>query len=172
MGMGDRDYTLNTLRIKTTLNGLPRVDTIEPRMLLADYLREHVGLKGTKVSCDTQICGTCTILLEGKPVSSCTTLAAEADGRSVETIEGLAPPNGLHPIQEAFVQYSALQCGYCTPGMIMTAYALLSNQSDISEAAIRHYFQGNICRCGTYGAIIEAILSVRPSQGDSGKSSE
>jgi aerobic-type carbon monoxide dehydrogenase small subunit (CoxS/CutS family) len=117
-----------------------------------------LGLVGTKLSCDTQVCGACTVLLDGRPVSSCTTLALEADDRPVETIEGLADGTKLHPLQEAFIDRFAFQCGYCTPGMIVSAKALLDARPDPRPAEIRHWMEGNICRCTGYQTIVDAVL--------------
>ena len=143
--------------IAITLNGTERRIAAEDQVLLIELVRD-LGLVGTKLSCDTQVCGACTVLLDGRPVSSCTTLAIEADGRRVETIEGLATGNTLHPIQQAFVDRFAFQCGYCTPGMIMAAKALLAEQPRPDAATVRHWMEGNICRCTGYGTIVEAVL--------------
>jgi carbon-monoxide dehydrogenase small subunit/glyceraldehyde dehydrogenase small subunit len=139
------------------LNGTVRRIEVEDQVLLIEMVRS-LGLVGTKLSCDTQVCGACTVLLDGRPVSSCTTLAIEADGRALETIEGLANGNTLHPIQQAFIDRFAFQCGYCTPGMIMAAKALLDERPDPDAAAVRHWMEGNICRCTGYGTIVEAVL--------------
>jgi carbon-monoxide dehydrogenase small subunit len=143
--------------IAFTLNGTERRIDAEDQVLLIELVRD-LGLVGTKLSCDTQVCGACTVLLDGRPVSSCTTLAIEADGRRVETIEGLASGNTLHPIQQAFIDRFAFQCGYCTPGMIMAAKALLAETPHPDAAAVRHWMEGNICRCTGYGSIVEAVL--------------
>ena len=140
-----------------TLNGTARRLEVEDQVLLIDLIR-GLGLIGTKLSCDTQVCGACTVLLAGRPVSSCTTLAIEADGRTVETIEGLATGTTLHPIQQAFIDRFAFQCGYCTPGMIMAAKALLDEQPAPDGATVRRWMEGNICRCTGYGTIVEAVL--------------
>jgi aerobic carbon-monoxide dehydrogenase small subunit len=139
------------------LNGTDRRIEVEDQVLLIELVRS-LGLVGTKLSCDTQVCGACTVLLDGRPVSSCTTLAIEADGRAVETIEGLANGTRLHPLQQAFIDRFAFQCGYCTPGMIMAAKALLDERPDPDAAAVRHWMEGNICRCSGYGTIVEAVL--------------
>ncbi|HEY8732312.1 MAG TPA: (2Fe-2S)-binding protein [Candidatus Limnocylindria bacterium] len=139
------------------LNGTERRIDVEDQVLLIELVR-GLGLVGTKLSCDTQVCGACTVLLDGRPVSSCTTLAIEADGRTIETIEGLADGTTLHPIQQAFIDRFAFQCGYCTPGMIMAAKALLDEKPDPDAAAVRHWMEGNICRCTGYGTIVEAVL--------------
>ena len=143
--------------IATNLNGIERQLEVEDQVLLIELVR-GLGFVGTKLSCDTQVCGACTVLLDGRPVSSCTTLAIEADGRKVETIEGLANGNTLHPLQQAFIDRFAFQCGYCTPGMIMAAKALLDERPAPDAATVRHWMEGNICRCTGYGAIVEAVL--------------
>jgi carbon-monoxide dehydrogenase small subunit len=147
------------------LNGVDRRVEVEDQILLIELVRS-LGLVGTKLSCDMQVCGACTVLLDGRPVSSCTTLAIEADGRAVETIEGLAAPGAgapsteapkLHPLQQAFIDRFAFQCGYCTPGMIVAAKALLEERPRPTPAEIRHWMEGNICRCTGYDTIVEAI---------------
>ncbi len=143
--------------IAVKLNGIERHIEVEDQALLIELVR-GLGLIGTKLSCDTQVCGACTVLLDGRPVSSCTTLAIEGDGRSVETIEGLAAGTKLHPLQQAFIDRFAFQCGYCTPGMIMAAKALLDERPAPDAAAVRHWMEGNICRCTGYGTIVEAVL--------------
>ena len=148
--------------IALTLNGTDRRIDVEDQVLLIELVR-GLGLIGTKLSCDTQVCGACTVLLDGRPVSSCTTLAVEADGRRVETIEGLATGTTLHPLQQAFIDRFAFQCGYCTPGMIMAAKALLDERPDPDAATVRHWMEGNICRCTGYGTIVEAVLDAAHS---------
>ena len=143
--------------IRLQLNGGDRRLEVEDQLLLIDLVRS-LGLVGTKLSCDTQVCGACTVLLDGRPVSSCTTLAIEADGKPVETIEGLAHGTKLHPLQEAFIDRFAFQCGYCTPGMIVSAKALLDARPDPKPAEIRHWMEGNICRCTGYQTIVDAVL--------------
>ena len=143
--------------IALRLNGIDRRLEVEDQTLLIELVR-GLGLVGTKLSCDTQVCGACTVLLDGRPVSSCTTLAIEADGREVETIEGLADGTKLHPLQEAFIDRFAFQCGYCTPGMIVSAKALLEARPDPDAAAVRHWMEGNICRCTGYQTIVDAVL--------------
>ena len=143
--------------IALTLNGTERRIEVEDQVLLIELVRD-LGLVGTKLSCDTQVCGACTIVLAGRPVSSCTTLAIEADGRTVETIEGLANGTVLHPIQQAFVDRFAFQCGYCTPGMIMSAKALLDEHASPDAEDVRHWLDGNLCRCTGYETIVEAVL--------------
>jgi len=139
------------------LNGVDRRLEVEDQTLLIELVR-GLGLVGTKLSCDTQVCGACTVLLDGRPVSACTTLSIEADGKRVETIEGLADGTKLHPLQEAFIDRFAFQCGYCTPGMIVSAKALLEARPDPDAAAVRHWMEGNICRCTGYQTIVDAVL--------------
>jgi aerobic-type carbon monoxide dehydrogenase small subunit (CoxS/CutS family) len=143
--------------IELTLNGGDRRVEVEDQTLLIELVR-GLGLVGTKLSCDMQVCGACTVLLDGRPVSSCTTLAIEADGKAVETIEGLADGTKLHPLQEAFIERFALQCGYCTPGMIVSAKALLAERPKPDAAEVRHWMDGNICRCTGYQTIVDAVL--------------
>ena len=139
------------------LNGGERSARIEDQVLLIDLVR-GMGFVGAKVSCDMEVCGTCTMLLDGRPVSACTTLALEADGREVVTIEGLADGNTLHPLQQAFIDNFAFQCGYCTPGMIVAAKALLEERPAPKADDVRHWMEGNICRCTGYQTIVEAVL--------------
>ena len=133
---------------------------LDSRMTLLDALREHLGLTGTKKGCDQGACGACTVLLDGKRVLSCLTLAAQCDGREVRTIEGVASDGRLHPVQEAFVRYDGFQCGYCTPGQIMSAIALLDEGRAGSDEEIREFMSGNLCRCGAYPNIVAAIREV------------
>ncbi|MBI2203913.1 MAG: (2Fe-2S)-binding protein [Candidatus Rokubacteria bacterium] len=149
------------VRVPFTVNGRAVDVEIDTGDFLLDVLRERLGLTGTKRSCDTQVCGACTVLLDGQPVSSCTVLAWEARGRTVETIEGLARDGRLHPVQEAFLEASAFQCGYCTPGMIMTVKALLDEQADASTDTVRAWLRGNICRCTGYVSILAAVRSAQ-----------
>jgi carbon-monoxide dehydrogenase small subunit len=143
--------------VAITVNGTRREVELEPRTLLVDFLRDHLGLTGTKIGCDTSQCGSCTVHLDGKAVKSCTVLAVQAQGSSVTTIEGLTANGGLHPVQEAFWEQHGLQCGFCTPGMIMTAAALLAREPDPSDDEIRHELEGNLCRCTGYHNIVRAI---------------
>ena len=145
------------LPINLTVNGAPRTQEVEPRLLLVHYLREVLGLTGTHVGCDTSQCGACTVHLDGNAVKSCTMLAVQADGASVTTIEGMAPDGGLHPIQTAFWEKHGLQCGFCTPGMIMIAADLLARNADPTDTEIRHALEGNYCRCTGYQNIVAAI---------------
>jgi len=145
------------MRVTLTVNNQRREDEIEPRMLLVHYLRDVAGLTGTHVGCETSLCGACTVLLDGNAVKSCTVLAAQADGAKVTTVEGLAQDGKLHPLQEGFWEEHGLQCGYCTPGMIMASVDLLNHNANPSEAEIRHALEGNLCRCTGYQHIIKAV---------------
>jgi carbon-monoxide dehydrogenase small subunit len=138
---------------------------VEPRLLLVHALRDKLGLTGTHVGCDTSNCGACTVHLDGRAVKSCTVLAVQADGAEVTTIEGLASDGELHPVQEAFWNDHALQCGYCTPGMIMAAAALLSENPNPAEAEVRHALEGNLCRCTGYQNIVKAVLDAAKAKG-------
>jgi carbon-monoxide dehydrogenase small subunit len=146
--------------IRVTVNGQVHSLQVAPYETLIELLRDRLGLTGTKKSCDMQVCGACTVLLNGRPVSSCTMLAFEARNASLLTIEGLAQGEALHPIQEAFIEHSGFQCGFCTPGMILTARALLDENPAPTEAEIKHYMRGNICRCTGYKRILESIMAV------------
>ena len=143
--------------VTITVNGTRRRHEVEPRLLLVHYLRETLGLTGTNVGCDTSQCGACTVLVNGKAVKSCTMLAVQADGARVTTIEGLATNGKLHPVQEAFREKHGLQCGFCTPGMVLTACHLLETNPKPSEAEIRHGLEGNLCRCTGYQNIVAAV---------------
>jgi carbon-monoxide dehydrogenase small subunit len=145
--------------LTVTVNGVERSVEVEPRLLLVHFLRQTLGLTGTHVGCDTTSCGACTVLLDGIPVKSCTVLAVQADGREVGTVEGLGSGAELHPIQTAFHEQHGLQCGYCTPGMMLTATALLAENPDPSEEEIRWALSGNICRCTGYQNIVKAVRS-------------
>lgn len=145
------------MKISVTVNGKTRSHDVEPRLLLVQYLREVLNLTGTHVGCDTSSCGACTIHIDGMAVKSCTMLAVQADGSSITTIEGLANGDNLHPVQEGFKECHGLQCGFCTPGMIMTAAHLLEHNPNPSEGEIRHALEGNFCRCTGYHNIVEAI---------------
>jgi carbon-monoxide dehydrogenase small subunit len=144
-------------KINLTVDGVSYSDEVEPRTLLVHYLREHVGKVGTVVGCDTSNCGACTVDLDGQSVKSCTVLAVQADGGSVTTIEGLAQDGQLHPMQQAFHENHALQCGFCTPGMIMACRDLLKNNPNPSEDEIREGIEGNLCRCTGYQNIVRAV---------------
>jgi carbon-monoxide dehydrogenase small subunit len=153
------------MQISFVLNGKACDTTIEPRELLIDVLREKFQLTGTKRSCDVQVCGACTVLVDGLPVSSCSTLAAEVDARDVQSIEGLSQHGQLDPIQRAFVEHGAMQCGFCTPGMVLAVKSLLAQDPHPNEETIRHYLRGNICRCTGYVKIIEAINDLASRHG-------
>jgi len=144
-------------RVSISVNGTAQAHEVEPRLLLVHFLRETVGLTGTNVGCDTSQCGTCTVLMDGRAVKACTVLAVQADGSSVTTIEGLAANGRLHPLQEAFWDKHGLQCGYCTPGMILAAVDLLRQNPKPSEAEVRHGLEGNMCRCTGYQNIVAAV---------------
>ncbi len=146
-----------TIPVRLTINGSPREQTIEPRMLLVHFLRDACGLTGTHVGCETGICGACTVLVDGKAVKSCTMFAVQADGASVKTIEGLATDGRLHAVQQGFWECHGLQCGYCTPGMIMAAVQLLSANANPSRGQIADGLRGNLCRCTGYSHIIDAV---------------
>jgi carbon-monoxide dehydrogenase small subunit len=146
-----------TEQVALVVNGVARTVDVEPRRMLVQLLREDLGLTGTHVGCDTSQCGACTVLVDGAAVKSCTMLALQADGSAVTTIEGLAPDSGLHPLQQAFWEKHGLQCGFCTPGMIMVAADLLSREADPDEASVRHAIEGNFCRCTGYQNIVAAI---------------
>jgi carbon-monoxide dehydrogenase small subunit len=144
-------------QISLTVNGTRRDVDVEPRRLLVQVLREDLGLTGTHVGCDTSQCGACTVIMDGAAVKSCTVLGVQADGSEVTTVEGLTPADGLHPIQNAFWEQHGLQCGFCTPGMIMTAADLLARNDNPSDGEIRHALSGNYCRCTGYQNIVAAI---------------
>jgi aerobic carbon-monoxide dehydrogenase small subunit len=144
-------------RITCAVNGVQREAEVEPRQLLVYFLRETLGLTGTNVGCDTSSCGACTVMVDGKTVKSCTMLAVQADGTEILTIEGLASNGELHPLQEAFRQHHGLQCGYCTPGMIMAGLGLIQDGSGMSDEEVRLGLEGNLCRCTGYQNIVEAI---------------
>ena len=146
--------------ISLTLNGIAQNVAVEPRMTLLDLIREQFQLTGAKLGCDIQVCGACTLLVNGNPVSACSFLAVDADGCEVTTIEGLRANGAFHPLQEAFMEFGALQCGYCTSGFILTAKALLDEIPNASEEQIRDYLAGNFCRCGCYQEIVQAVKTV------------
>jgi carbon-monoxide dehydrogenase small subunit len=147
------------VRINVTVDGVTYSDDVEPRTLLVQYLRDQVGKTGTVVGCDTSNCGACTVHLDGSSVKSCTMFAVQADGHEVTTIEGLATNGELHPMQKAFHENHALQCGYCTPGMIMQSVALLNENPSPDEAEVRDGLEGNLCRCTGYQNIVKAVLA-------------
>ena len=152
-------------KISLTINGKTYSDEVEPRLLLIHYLRDVAGLTGPHIGCETSICGACTVLLEGKAVKSCTMFVVQADGRNLVTIEGLASDGKLDPVQEAFWNEHGLQCGFCTPGMIMTAKQLLADNPSPSESEIRHGLEGNLCRCTGYQHIVNAVKSAAAKAG-------
>lgn len=148
----------HTTTVRTTVNGKAMTLELASRLTLAEVLRDELGLTGTKVSCGMQVCGACTVLVDGAPVSSCTYLGAAVDGREVLTVEGLADGARLHPIQQAFLDEFALQCGFCTPGFVMMAKALLDEEPHPDEATVVAHLDGNICRCTGYRPIVDAVL--------------
>jgi aerobic carbon-monoxide dehydrogenase small subunit len=143
--------------VSVTVNGTGREAEVEGRVLLVDFLREELGLTGTHSACDDGVCGACTVLADGQPVKSCLMLAAQVDGGDVTTVEGIGAPQSLHPVQQAFVDAGAVQCGYCTPGMVVATAALLARNPDPDDEAIRAGLVGNVCRCGGYQAIRDAV---------------
>ena len=145
------------MKVAMTVNGAARTGDVEPRVLLVDFLRSNLRLTGTHIGCDTSSCGACTVLVDGEPVKSCTVLAVQADGRGITTVEGLATAAGLSPIQDGFHQEHGLQCGFCTPGMMLVGTALLEHNPDPTEEEIRWAISGNICRCTGYMNIVKAI---------------
>ena len=149
--------------LQLVVNGQPRSLEIDDRTLLVHALRDVLGLTGAHIGCDTSQCGACTVLLDGRAVKSCTVLARQAEDREITTIEGLAPDGDMHPLQKAFVEHHGLQCGFCTPGVILTAADLLSRDDAPSDEAIRHALRGNLCRCTGYQGIVESIRAVGAS---------
>jgi len=157
------------MRIAVSVNGVERRDDVEPRTLLVQYLRDHLGLTGTNVGCDTTSCGACTVHLDGEAVKSCTTLAAQADGAEVTTIEGIGGEERLHPVQRAFQQHHGLQCGFCTPGMVMATLCLLRESPHPTQAEVRKGLKGNLCRCTGYQNIVRAVLQAADEQPGNGR---
>jgi len=151
--------------VSITVNGVQQRRDVEPRLLLVHFLRDVLGLTGTNIGCDTSQCGACTVHLDGMSVKSCTVLAVQADGSSVTTIEGLAQNGNLHPMQQAFWDQHGLQCGYCTPGMIMAAVKLVENNPQLSEEEIRHGLEGNLCRCTGYENIVKSVKAAAGAGG-------
>ena len=147
------------MEVSVTVNGTVRSADVEPRTLLAHFLRDDLGLTGTNIGCDTSSCGACTVLVDGRSAKSCTLLAAQADGAEVRTIEGLAGDDGLHPMQQAFHECHALQCGYCTPGMVMAAISLVDEYDNLDADRVREGLEGNLCRCTGYQNIVKAVLA-------------
>ncbi|MEZ5292459.1 MAG: (2Fe-2S)-binding protein [Vicinamibacterales bacterium] len=157
---------MNTsVAISLTVNGQTHEHEVDARLLLVHLLRDHLHLTGTKVGCDTSQCGSCTVLVDGVAVKACTVLAAQVDGAAVTTIEGLAPPGQLHPIQEAFWNKHGLQCGFCTPGMVFATHALLSHTPDPTPEQVRHGLEGNLCRCTGYQNIVRAVREAASAMG-------
>jgi len=154
--------------IELTVNGAPRAGTAEPRMTLADFLRELLTLTGTHLGCEHGVCGACTVLVDGEPVRSCLMLAVQARGTEVTTVEGLADGDTLHPLQQAFMESFAFQCGFCTPGFVMSTLALLREEPDADEARIREELSGNLCRCTGYQSIVEGVLLAAQRARDEG----
>jgi aerobic carbon-monoxide dehydrogenase small subunit len=147
---------MDKVAIKVKVNGVEHAAEVEPRLLLVHFIRENLRLTGTHIGCDTSHCGACTVVVDGRALKSCTAFAVQADGREVTTVEGLEKDGKLHPLQDGFFQEHGLQCGYCTPGMLMTGYAFLGVNSDPSEDEIRHAISGNLCRCTGYVNIVKA----------------
>ena len=148
------------MEITVTVNGQQHTHDVEPRTLLVQYIREHVGLTGTNIGCDTSSCGACSLHLDGEAVKSCTVLAVQADGHDIRTIEGMAAADGtLHPMQQAFMENHGLQCGYCTPGMVMAATSLLEENPNPTEDEVRIGLEGNLCRCTGYHNIVKSVLA-------------
>src|SRR5437870_12321664 len=154
------------MNVTVTVNGVERSGDVEPRTLLVHFLRDTLDLTGTHVGCDTSNCGACTVLLDGTPVKSCTMFGVQADGREVTTVEGLAGADGLHPVQAAFQEEHGLQCGYCTPGMMLVGAALLERNPDPTDDDIRWAISGNICRCTGYMNIIKAIQAAAKTKAE------
>jgi len=153
------------VNVTLTVNGEARALDVAPNTLLVELLRSHLGLTGTHVGCDTSQCGACTVHLNGDAVKACTVLAAQVEGAQITTIEGIGSPDDLHPMQAAFRECHALQCGFCTPGMIMSAIDLVKNSPNLDEAAVRHGLEGNICRCTGYHNIVRAVLTAATEMG-------
>ena len=147
------------MKIEVTVNGVPHTEDVEPRTLLVHFIREHLQLTGTNVGCDTSSCGACTVHLDGEAVKSCTILAVQADGASVTTIEGIGTNGEMHPMQRAFMENHGLQCGFCTPGMVMAAISLLKENPQPSEDDVRIGLEGNLCRCTGYHNIVKSVLA-------------
>lgn len=155
---------MEKLTIQTNINGVEITATIEPRLLLSDFIRHEIGLTGTHVGCEHGVCGACTILLNGEPVRSCLLLAVQSNGQSLETVESLGTPDDMHPLQKAFHEAHALQCGYCTPGILMTLKPWIEENPNPTEHEIREALSGNLCRCTGYQHIVDAVKSVTSNQ--------
>ena len=162
LGPEDRATVTDRVALELTINGTDTRFTVEPRVLLVQLLREECGLTGTKIGCDTSSCGACTVLVDGHASKSCTLLASQVQGSTIETIEHLEQDGELHPMQRAFHEHHALQCGFCTPGMIMAAISLVRHSGELDANTIRTGLKGNVCRCTGYQKIVEAVLSVAP----------
>ena len=164
------EHTIRKVHVQCTLNGQPTEFLVAPHQSLLDALREVLGLTGSKEGCNDGNCGACTVSMDGRIVDSCLVLGAEAEGKSVDTIEGMAPPGGLHPLQQAFLEEAALQCGICTPGILVAARALLEREPHPDEARIRLWLAGNLCRCTGYDKVVRAVQKAADVQQPSGKS--
>ncbi len=154
---GEGSETVKKEQVSITVNGKECNHEVEPRLLLSDFLRDHLRLTGTHVGCEHGVCGACTVLIDGKSARSCLTFAVMADGTDIKTIESLGTPDNMHPLQSAFWEKHGLQCGFCTPGMLMTAFELLEEKPDASSDDIREALSGNLCRCTGYQTIVEAV---------------
>lgn len=163
---------MTTKHIAITINGRRVEADVEPRQLLAQFIRETAGLTGTHIGCDTTSCGVCTVLLDSVPIKSCTLFAVQADGRSVSTVEGMAAAGEMHPLQQAFWDCHGLQCGFCTPGMLMTGVALLARNPDPTEDEIRHAISGNLCRCTGYQNIIKSVQQAAAAMRQAGSAAD
>ena len=163
--MAKRARETNVREIELKVNGIAYHETVEPRRLLVDFLRDHLGLTGTHIGCEHGVCGACTVLVDGQSVRACLMLAVQADGAEVTTVEGLARDGKLHPLQEAFWEHHALQCGFCTPGMLLTAYELLQTNRKPEPDAIRDAIAGNLCRCTGYQNIVTAVQAAAQAGG-------
>jgi aerobic carbon-monoxide dehydrogenase small subunit len=166
--MSGREPATTSL-VTVKVNGAERSAQVDARTLLVDFIRDHLGLKGTHIGCDSTSCGACTVLLDGRPVKSCTLFAAQADGSEVRTVEGLADGEQLHPLQQAFEDHFAFQCGYCTAGMLMSALPLLDRDPPPDADEIRRALIGNLCRCTGYTPIVEAIEAAIAARGENGR---
>ena len=160
------------MQITVTVNGTAQTKEVEPRVLLVDFIRTDLALTGTHIGCDTTSCGACTVVLDGSPVKSCTVFAVQADGREVRTVEGLKGADGLHPVQKAFKAHHGLQCGFCTPGMMLVGCSLLEQNAEPSEDDVRWAISGNICRCTGYTNIVKAIQAAGTEIADAAKTKE
>ena len=160
------------MQITVTVNGTAQTREVEPRVLLVDFIRTDLALTGTHIGCDTTSCGACTVVLDGSPVKSCTVFAVQADGREVRTVEGLKGADGLHPVQKAFKAHHGLQCGFCTPGMMLVGCSLLEQNADPSEDDVRWAISGNLCRCTGYTNIVKAIQAAGTEIAEAAKTKE